>query len=190
MIFGTIRRIITGVFKLVYKLLSLFNLQFALLVLVVGVVLYFCGVFEGGGLPLIIFCLVFVFSIVAAVILTVKKLLGIGKKEKQLSHVQILQQPTPVVVQPPVNQQYVQEQNSQAQYVEQPVIYQTPPQSSQVGNNSNQTVVSVQNEQPRYYRVKQNPNYLMAEYLDRYELFFITPQGLKKVRTDYKNGRG
>ena len=44
----------------------------------------------------------------------------------------------------------------------------------------------VKKESPTYYTVKQNNNYIMAEYSDRYELFKKTEQGLKKVRTDYK----
>ena len=39
---------------------------------------------------------------------------------------------------------------------------------------------------PTYYKVKNQPDYVMAEYHDRYELFRKTEQGLKKVRTDYK----
>jgi hypothetical protein len=48
-------------------------------------------------------------------------------------------------------------------------------------------VVQNQVEQkPIYYRVKQNPEYVMAEYPDRYELFRITDGQMKKIRTDYK----
>ena len=39
---------------------------------------------------------------------------------------------------------------------------------------------------PTYYRVAQNPKYVMAEYADRVELYYETPRGLKYVRTDYK----
>lgn len=39
---------------------------------------------------------------------------------------------------------------------------------------------------PKYYAVKQNRNYVMAEYEDRYELFVKYNGGLKRVRTDYK----
>ena len=41
-------------------------------------------------------------------------------------------------------------------------------------------------EKPKYFKVKQNPNYIMAEYMDRYELLVKTESGLKLVRTDYK----
>ena len=40
---------------------------------------------------------------------------------------------------------------------------------------------------PLYYRVSQNPKYVMAEYDDRYELFYEGKDGLKYIRTDYKS---
>jgi hypothetical protein len=43
------------------------------------------------------------------------------------------------------------------------------------------------NKKPFYYRVSQNPQYIMAEYNDRYELFYEGKNGLKYIRTDYKN---
>lgn len=39
---------------------------------------------------------------------------------------------------------------------------------------------------PRYYRVKQDPRCIMAEYPDRYVLYRKTESGLKRIRTDYK----
>ena len=172
MIIGTIKKLITTVLKCVYKILSIFNLQFALLVAIVGVVLYFCGVFEGGGFALLIFCLSFICSVILAVFLTAKKILGVGKKEREKTPVQILQQ-APVVQQP------------------QQVVVQAPPQQVVTQTVATQHVQPMQSvvepaEQPRYFRVKQNPNYVMAEYSDRYELYLITPQGLRKVRTDLK----
>ena len=47
------------------------------------------------------------------------------------------------------------------------------------------TVVS-KVETPTYFRVKNQPDYIMAEYSNRYELFKKTENGLKKIRTDYK----
>lgn len=41
-------------------------------------------------------------------------------------------------------------------------------------------------EKAVYFRVKQNPEYVMAEYADRYELFRSVNGKLVKVRTDYK----
>ena len=39
---------------------------------------------------------------------------------------------------------------------------------------------------PNYYRVSQNPKYIMAEYPDRCELYYDTGSGMKYIRTDYK----
>ncbi len=168
MIIGAIKKVIIGIFKVIYKILSIFNLQFALLVALVGAVLYFCGVFESGGLPLTIFTISFIFSILIAVFLTIKKLLGFGKKKEDKPQVQIIQQP--VVEQPNVIQPTVQPQ----------VVY-TQPQQPIMPQYEN-----VVEEKPKFYRVAQNKNYLMAEYSNRVELFLITANGLQKIRTDYK----
>ena len=39
---------------------------------------------------------------------------------------------------------------------------------------------------PSYYRVNQNPRYIVAEFPDRYELYYEEDNGMKYVRTDYK----
>ena len=161
-----IKKFIKGVLSAIYKVLSVFNLQFALLVLIVGVILYFCGVFEGGGIPLLIFCMLFICSILAAVIITIKKIFTGGKEKDKGSTVQIVKQPD--------NKQPVAQQPVQV------IVQGQPPASVQV-----QQPAQTQ-EQPKVYKVKQNPNYVMAEYSDRYELFLITPQGLKRVRVDQK----
>ena len=189
MIIGWIRKIISSVLKAVYKILSVFNLQFALLVMAVGVVLYFCGVFENGGFALLIFCLSFMCSVLAAVFLTARKILGVAPKKKQKTPVQILNQPTQQlqqqVVQPSVQVQPQQVVQPVQQFVAQPVQVSQPVQQTQNFSNVYQTQQPIQ-EQPRYFRVRQNPNYVMAEYSDRYELYLITPNGLKLTRTDYK----
>lgn len=167
------KKFIKGVFSAIYKVLSVFNLQFALLVLIVGVILYFCGVFEGGGIPLLIFCMLFICSILAAVIITIKKIFTNGKeKDKDKgSTLQIVKQEDPTQDKfyiPPSEQSF------------QPIVTE-----QQTQTYAPQQSIFTQNT-PKYYKVKQNPNYVMAEYADRYELFLITPQGLKLVRVDQK----
>lgn len=39
---------------------------------------------------------------------------------------------------------------------------------------------------PIVSRVKQNPKYVMAEYPDRYELYYQTQKGYRYIKTDYK----
>lgn len=159
LIFGMIKRIISTLFKAIYSVISIFNLQLALLVLVVGLVVYLTGAMNNPTVKLI-FDGAFILSVVFAILLTIKKLLGIGKSPKKSKGVQVVN-----------TEQTVQ----QAQPV-QPVVA-TPIIQSQ----------TVAPETPVYYRVKGNDNYVMAEYSDKYELFLITDGGLKKVRTDFKN---
>ena len=159
LIFGMIKRIISTLFKAIYSVISIFNLQLALLVLVVGLVVYLTGAMNNPTVKLI-FDGAFILSVVFAILLTIKKLLGIGKSPKKSKGVQVVN-----------TEQTVQ----QAQPV-QPVVA-TPIIQSQ----------TVAPEKPVYYRVKGNDNYVMAEYSDKYELFLITDGGLKKVRTDFKN---
>ena len=154
-----IKRIIFTLFKAIYSVISIFNLQLALLVLVVGLVVYLTGAMNNPTVKLI-FDGAFILSVVFAILLTIKKLLGIGKSPKKSKGVQVVN-----------TEQTVQ----QAQPV-QPVVA-TPIIQSQ----------TVAPENPVYYRVKGNDNYVMAEYSDKYELFLITDGGLKKVRTDFKN---
>lgn len=64
-----------------------------------------------------------------------------------------------------------------------PVDFNSEPEINKIEEGEN---VALTVEKPRYFKVKENPNYVMAEYSDRYELFLITKDGLKKVRVDYK----
>ncbi len=41
-------------------------------------------------------------------------------------------------------------------------------------------------ERPKYYDVAGRPDYVFAEYADRFELYFKDADGLRLVRTDYK----
>ena len=44
----------------------------------------------------------------------------------------------------------------------------------------------VERETPSYYRVTQNPDYVMAEYSDRYELYYDDGGKLKYIKTTFK----
>ena len=61
--------------KIIYKILSFFNLQFALFVLIIGAILYVTGVLDGSRAALLGFCLALIVSVLAGVIFTLKKLL-------------------------------------------------------------------------------------------------------------------
>ena len=146
-------------FGVLNKILSIFNLQPTALILLIGVVLYFTGTMERTPILLTVFQLLVVISIVYAIISTIKNILGLNKKVKRSKGAQII--------------------NSQEQ-------------QTQVAQQTIQSVpiapVNVEQDKPVYFRVKQNPEYVMAEYKDRYELFRIVNGSLKKIRTDYKDG--
>ena len=156
LIFGMIKKIILTLLKSVYSIINFFNLQLALLVFLVGLVFYFTGATSNPTIKLI-FDGAFILSVVLAIFLTIKRLLGIGKEPKKSKGVQVVN-------------------------IEQPVPQEAPAQveSAQINN------FTAPEDRPTYYRVKGNSNCVMAEYPDRYELFLITPNGLKKIRTDYK----
>lgn len=143
--------IIKALFGLIYKILSLFNLQPTLAVVLVGALLYFTGVMNANATVRFIFQIALILSFVYALIETVKNLLGLNKKVKKSKGIEM------------VSVQDEQNKNPQTQQ-----------------ENSSE-------RKPVYYRVKQNPNLIMAEYLDRYELFKVENGALVKVRTDYKN---
>ena len=149
-----IRAIIKGIFKLLYAVISLFNLQFTLFVVLVGALLYFTGVLSSNQTVLLVFQAALIISVIYAILTTIKKLLGIGKKVKKSKGLQIVE-----------------------------------PERKEEKEKEEETVsVSPQvDEKPKYYRVKQNPDFVMAEYSDKYELYRIGQNGLIKIRTDYKN---
>ena len=121
-----------------------------------GVVLYFTGVFEQNPAILILFYILVIISIGYAILGTIKKLLGGSKKVKKSKGAQIVSLDT-----------RQEKEQQKAEIVQQENAVQKP-------------------ETPTYFKVKNHPDYVMAEYTDRYELFRKSEDGLKKVRTDYK----
>ena len=172
LILDAIFDIIKWLLKIVYKVVVFLNMQLPLLVVLVGIVLYLVGLFDGGGVAVTIYVICLVVSVVIAIIGLIKKLLGLDKETEKTSGVQIVENPqTPNTAQQPAPAP-----------APQVVIVQQPAPSS-----PEQAQVQVQvNEQPQYFRLKQNPNYVMAEYPDRYELFKVDNGSMVKVRTDYK----
>lgn len=147
------------VFGFIYKILSIFNLQPALFFCLLGIVLYFAGVFEN-AVFLLIYQLALILSFVYAIAQTVSKMLGLNKKVKKSKGAQIID---------------------------------TDKQSENVKDEKNKSedllddeLKTTTEQVPKYFRVKQNPDYVMAEYPDRYELYQIQDGKLKKIRTDNK----
>ena len=156
LIVGVIKNIIKTVFTVVLKIFQFFNLQFSLLIALIGCVLYITGTFDQNPVVLLVFQLMLIASIVYAIVSAIKKLLGIDNKNKNSKGVQIVKPE--------------QQENTENEQKEQSVAVQT-----------------IEKEQkPMYFRVKNHPDYIMAEYSDRVELFKRTEAGLRKIRTDYK----
>ena len=152
------------IFSFLYKLLALLNLQPTLFIALIGAVLYFTGVMNDYPVVLILFQVFLVLSAIYAIIATVRKLLGLDKRVKKSKGMQIVGG--------------AEKENATVQADDHTTA--TPVQAVAPTNEV------IETEKPRYFRVKQNPDYVMAEYADRYELFLITDGGLKKIRTDYK----
>ena len=163
LVFGFIKNVIGTIFTVVLKIFQIFNLQFTLLLGLIGAILYITGTFEKSPVVLIIFQLLLILSILYAIVATIKKLLGLGKKKKRKEGAQI------------INQDNTDRQEGQKEPIE-------------IQNQTSTENVSVKNveQKPIYYRVKNKPNYYMAEYSDRVELYKKTEKGLIKIRTDYK----
>lgn len=146
-------------------MLAFFNLHFTLLLGLIGVVLYFTGALTNNRAVLVVFALLLVLSVVYAVMATIKKLLGLDKKVKRSKGVQIIDKPD------------VEDYNG---------AQQTPSPQPQNNYGAYVSAQPSQSEVPRYFRVRQNPSFIMAEYSNRYELFKMENGKLIKVRTDYK----
>ena len=145
------------VFSMVYKIFNFFNLVPALFVFLLGAVLYFTGVFATYPVILYLFEGCLIFALIYAIVATIRKLLGIDKKVKKSKGAQIISGGT-----------------SEGE------------KSRQEPEPTNQPNEKYVQKVPRYFRVKENPDYLMAEYDDRYELYLIKDGNLRKIRTDYK----
>ncbi len=166
LVLGIIWKTVKVVFTVVYTILSFFSLQYTVLLGLVGVVLYFTGTLSASRVVLIIYLLLLVFSVVYAIISSIRKLLGLDKKVKRSKGVQIVEKG-----EEQVGEQVDAEQTAKVK-AEKPVQVE----------NFNQRV----SNSPKYFRVKQNPSLLMAEFDDRFELYRVEQGKLKKIRTDYK----
>ena len=155
-----IKKMILGLLNAVYKVINFLNLQLALLVSVIGVVLMITGTFENNPSVLIGFYIALGVSVLLGVVGGICKLFGLKKKDKTKQGVQIVGVDNDTVG------------NTDAEI---PVKTESVPQQP-----------PVQTTYPRCYAVRQNPKYVMAEYEDRFVLYYKGANGLVKVRTDFK----
>ena len=156
-IFGGLKKAVKVIFEAVYKVLSFFNLQFTLLVGFLGLILYVTGLFHKYPQIRVWFLVAIIASVFLGLFLFIKKLF---KKSKKL-------------------EDKAERGNVQTVRVES--------EATETKEEIEKSSTVIQNDKPKYYKVAQNPNYIMAEYPDRYELYKKTPNGLVKVRTDFIN---
>ena len=149
------------VFSFIYKFFNALNLVPALFVALVGLVLYVTGTLNAYPVITVIFQVLLVLTAIYAIVATGRKLLGLDKRVKKSKGMQIIDDDGA-----DTSAETEQEKAAETEKVVNPPIR--------------------KKEQPKYFKLKQNPDYVMAEYSDRYELFLITEKGLKKIRTDYK----
>ncbi len=90
LVFGLIKKLIVSLCSAVYKIISLLNLQFTLLIAMVGLLMFLTGLFEN-RLWLIVFYFALIFSVIFSILGTIKKLLGLGKKVDRKKNIQIVE---------------------------------------------------------------------------------------------------
>ncbi len=161
-IFGGVGKFFTTVFTFIYNVFAFLNLQITILLILTGIILYFVGVFQNSAVAEMIFFIALILSVFYAVVTTVRNLLFPKPKEEK-------KRLKPEIVKGEKGK------NDKGQ-----------PLAEEDLNGDNSSSINEQTEKPKFYKVKQNHDYLMAEYSDRFELFVKTPEGLKRVRTDYK----
>ena len=157
LIFGAIKTVFGAIFKTIYGILGLFSLQPLVFCAVAGALLEIAfRAVSGSDAGFILFHLILCLCVLYAVLRTVYRLLGLGRKKiKRRERAQILSD---------------FEEREERDNVSPPARSPEPPRE----------------ERPRYYRVKQNPKYVMAEFRDRFELYLETDGSLQYIRTDYK----
>lgn len=199
LVFGLIKKVIVAVFKAVYTVLSFFNLHLTVLVGLVGLVLFLTGTFDKYPTVQTGFYIAIIASVIVAIIITIKKLLGLSNKNRKRKGVEIMN------TEGAENAETAPAASLRNAAGEAEALYaQTaPPQggrasengfqgeSAGAGNsvgsgNSGLSAADSRKAYPVYYEVKQNKNYIMAEYADRYVLYFKDRNGLRKIRTDVK----
>lgn len=197
LVFGLIKKVIVAVFKAVYTVLSFFNLHLTVLVGLVGLVLFLTGTFDKYPTVQTGFYIAIIASVIVAIIITIKKLLGLTNKNRKRKGVEIMN--TEIAGNSETSP--AASAGNAAGEAEALYAQTVPPQggratengfqgeiagNSGVSGNFGLSVADSRKAYPVYYEVKQNKNYIMAEYADRYELYFKDRNGLRKIRTDVK----
>ncbi len=168
--FGIITKAIGAFFKLIYNVLSLFHLQALLFVVVLGVILEVATgkVFTGTGG--VLFGLAVTFTVIYAVIRTTA---GVTNAFSGLFGSKNKKNPTPN------SDDEDEDDGDEPERI-------APQRQEPKKRKDKEKKKAYYREKPKYYKVRQNTDYVMAEYSDRYELFKIVDGRLVYVRTDKK----
>lgn len=168
LIFGAISKVIKAIFKGIYKVLSIFNLQLTMLVGVLGGILYLTGVLTSTPIALTCFYILLILSVVYAIIKSIKRLLGLGKKVEKKKGMQIISEPSV-----PANTEDESSANE-------------PTEETDTGLPKTKLDLTQKETPIRYFTAKSNKSVVICEYQDRFVLFLKTSSGYKYLRTDKK----
>ena len=141
----------------IYAVINFLNLQFFLVVALLGLVFYFTGLLDKSRAVLVIFYALLIGAFVLGLTLTVRRLLGLGKNVNKKKGVQIISETTESSLQKGAEEHKDREESK-----------------------------TEREDKPVYFSVKDNPAFVMAEYKDRYELYLKKNGELIKVREDKK----
>lgn len=168
---GIIESILRFLAKVVYTVFAVLHLgPLFVYALVGGIIHLIWNVFEKGTWAFTAYHIVGAILLVYAVITTLCSILGIGKvrkKDKRDSRMNIVERDD--------EREEYRERERESE-VDVPERKERPRYKEKRANKT----------YPIYSTVKQNPSYFMAEYEDRYELYYKTSEGYKHIRTDYK----
>ena len=162
--------ILSTVFQTIYGVISFFHLQGTVIVALLWIILHFTGVTDKFAVVKLLLSLALILSVLYAVYAIIKSLLGLDYKRKKRRGAEVIRSKETT---------FEDRQDKPQTVCDAPYQFQTEEEQPQT-----QSVVS--EDQPKYFRVRQNPSLIMAEYNDRYELYKITDKGLLKMRTDFK----
>lgn len=164
-------------FDIVYGLLKALKLQLLLSALFVGAILFLTKVLPENQTLLFVFigfvALGFFYAVLGNVNRVKKLFSGANKRrtEKLKERAEREEQ-----------EEFKQKREEQIRQEEREKIE----QERLLIQNGQASVPKKTESYPKYYKVKQNNNYVMAEYRDRYELYVKKDGKLFKVRTDKK----
>ena len=158
-----------------------------MIVLIFGGALYLSGAWYSSLVLQLIFYFLLIAALVYAIISTVRRLLGLGKKKKSGDG-------SATASKDKKGKKSKKDKSAavadDTEHAVSSGAREVPAESStqEGAHSSAQDDVDFcrGDEKPVYYAVKNQPNYIMAEYSDRYELFLKTKKGLLRVRVDYK----